>query len=464
MDREKSAYFDPVFNPYGVPPPGMPYQAKRMWIILGKLRVHHSDVRLEAPTPEELAAMQAVAERSEDDDIIMPEDPKPDARADSSDEGSDSDSDDDNDIPMPDGPPPPQPRSSKLTGGSLWPAGVLRMFYLYRADKVPLLPPSLPPESMIRLANAPTPQVQLSSSMPSHVPVTYSQGALPLPPTAHALPQRPVSRQVHALPSRPGAANAVLSAAPVLVASPASPASAASKVAAEPLSAEQLAQARAAAVISAAPQVRDLKKEATAFVPQALKRKRAAPTPSAPAPSKKLVQDQSSTGLLPNMLVAARDMRMPPGFSNAQSAAVESRAIDNAQEAYAPTISLHHGVVNGKDDDEASVGPLSPGTAYSNTLPGFDEAEDDDYAGMMPYEGATDVVGPSRPSQSFANTLPGYDEDDDDEEAGPQQDAPMPLRPPDNYTNTLPGYDDDDDYYDNRSAVQTYVEEEEEDE
>ena len=38
LRSEKSLYFDPVFNPYGAPPPGLPYRARRK-SLQHKLRV-----------------------------------------------------------------------------------------------------------------------------------------------------------------------------------------------------------------------------------------------------------------------------------------------------------------------------------------------------------------------------------------------------------------------------------------
>ncbi|KAL8284064.1 hypothetical protein RQP46_005177 [Phenoliferia psychrophenolica] len=111
---ERSVYYDPVFNPFGAPPPGMPYREK-------------------PPTPEEMAAFRPVgepasesdddddAERDDDDDEIeMPAGPPPPPKAPTDvvaaeEDDSSSDGSDDDDIPMPVGPPPPKPtRSSRV--------------------------------------------------------------------------------------------------------------------------------------------------------------------------------------------------------------------------------------------------------------------------------------------------------------------------------------------------------------
>ncbi|TIB79180.1 hypothetical protein E3Q23_00265 [Wallemia mellicola] len=86
INPTKSVYYDPVYNPTGVAPPGMPYAEK------------------ESDESEE-----------DDDDIPMPSALRPDDTNDSVDEDSDLD-----DIPMPAGPPPStrQPVSaSKVAAG-----------------------------------------------------------------------------------------------------------------------------------------------------------------------------------------------------------------------------------------------------------------------------------------------------------------------------------------------------------
>ncbi|KAI0937183.1 hypothetical protein AcV5_005142 [Taiwanofungus camphoratus] len=75
---ERSIYYDPVLNPYGVPPPGMPYMERPL-------------------RPDEIASDDEGA----DEDIVMPEGPPPGVA-----EIEEEDSDDD--IPMPEGPPPPK--------------------------------------------------------------------------------------------------------------------------------------------------------------------------------------------------------------------------------------------------------------------------------------------------------------------------------------------------------------------
>ena len=58
-----SAYFDPIFNPFGVPPPGLAYKARRKYThcprYADKLELTAKGIVLPAPTAEEIAARQA---------------------------------------------------------------------------------------------------------------------------------------------------------------------------------------------------------------------------------------------------------------------------------------------------------------------------------------------------------------------------------------------------------------------
>ena len=89
-DPTRSVYFDPVYNPYGVPPPGMPYKER------SELSSLSSGIRLKIAPVE--SSDEEEEEEDSDDDIIMPEGPRPDEDSD--------DSDDSDDIPLPPGPPP----------------------------------------------------------------------------------------------------------------------------------------------------------------------------------------------------------------------------------------------------------------------------------------------------------------------------------------------------------------------
>lgn len=178
------------------------------------------------------ASTEEESEDSDDDDdedIVMPEGPAPPRPP--SPAAEDSDSDDSDDIPLPPGPPPP-----KIPTG---PRSVL---------------PRRPPGQPQRLAPFPRP------------PPPQNQHAIPSRPNFQTLPPgfdpRTSGHPLPPLPpfAPPHVADARGPVAPPLPAAPPAPAPGA-------------VTARASAVISSGPQLRDLKKEATAFVPAAIRKK-----------------------------------------------------------------------------------------------------------------------------------------------------------------------------------------------
>ncbi|GAA5838551.1 hypothetical protein JCM3766R1_006008 [Sporobolomyces carnicolor] len=266
---ERSVYYDPVFNPYGAPPPGMPYREKPEFIMQ----------RLGIPTPEELAAFHPIVpegsdgesddDGSDDDDIEMPAGPPP-ASADAQSgglEGSESDSDDDDDIPLPPGPPPPKAYEE--------PAASSRVHIPRpsqprpRAQPPPPFPHALParPAFLPPPPNAPT-----GPRNPHQLP------SRPAPPPQHmsdpmslgdAGPQRAFQQGATQstsigpqFPPPPPQNSATISAGPSPFLPIGVPAAATA--------------ASSSATISAAPQLRDLKKEATAFLPAAMRKKQQA--------------------------------------------------------------------------------------------------------------------------------------------------------------------------------------------
>ncbi|KAI0053411.1 hypothetical protein FA95DRAFT_1579517 [Auriscalpium vulgare] len=291
LHPERSLYYDPVMNPFGVPPPGMPY--------------------LERPLrPDEMESQEE--EEDSDDDIIMPAGPPPgpggvDSLKQEEEEGSDDD------IPMPEGPPPgsalhqqlpPHPPTfHPFPPGVPPPQGNIAAF----PPPVPSFPPlpfNGPPPGMPTIpppppgfptANfLPPPGFPASPGpgFPPFAPHTFPQnfvglpppppagfptfpGAMPAPPPgffprhSQATPmQDPLSSVPHQTFQARRAAHAVPP-----------PTSSSAPVAASPAS----AAAVAAATVSAAPELRDFKKESTAFVPAALKRKKAVAPASASA-------------------------------------------------------------------------------------------------------------------------------------------------------------------------------------
>ncbi|KAK0481812.1 hypothetical protein IW261DRAFT_1563101 [Armillaria novae-zelandiae] len=215
---ERSVYYDPVMNSFGVPPPGMPY-----YLLPGEI--------------------DSEAENSEDDnDVIMPEGPppKPEDAVDS-----------DDDIPMPEGPPPGQELPEQGT-----------------SDEVPANPP---------LPSMPPPPMLLSTPFPPFPPPGFpgymAPPGIPPPPPNFALPPPPPGF----FPRRQQSTAALqdpLSSIPhqtfqghrAQVLAPPHPS----------LPPKPRPEASPSAIVSAEPQLRDLKKEATSFVPTSLKRKKVA--------------------------------------------------------------------------------------------------------------------------------------------------------------------------------------------
>ncbi|BGP23262.1 proline-rich family protein [Rhodotorula toruloides] len=256
---ERSFYYDPVYNPYGAPPPGMPYREKHEYAM----------ARMGIPTLEEMAAFRPVGEEDdseedeedEDEDIVMPAGPPPGEKVD------DSDSDDD-DIPLPPGPPPPRAlpvphattsrvtisRPSRPSGPPIPPHALppRPAFPPHAGPPPPGAPPG--PRNPRLPARPPPPGMHMQDPLSEGGPNrAFQQGRAigPVQPAPPASP--PLGSAAHAPPSGPS---------PFFNLAPAASSSSA-------------AAASSSATISAAPQLRDLKKEATAFVPSAMRKKMA---------------------------------------------------------------------------------------------------------------------------------------------------------------------------------------------
>lgn len=284
-DPKKSVYYDEVYNPWGVPPPGMPYREKSEFFLDGDDRL------VECVAPDLVAAEEEEEEEGDeeegesDDEIIMPEGPKPDEDEDESDRSDD--------IPLPEGPPPPKeaPPPPIPTGPAFNMAGPPLHFppplHFNPQSQPPNFgfpPPHFPPPIATRPYDqafdgwAPHPgahvpyhphpaqsmrQPQSRSYIPHDRPPAI-QDPLSDAPTQTYQGHRMAK---HDLPPRPdpfsssSIATAPLPGAPSLPPKPTvNPAQTSS----------------ASSTISAAPQLRDLRKEATAFVPRGLKRKKPA--------------------------------------------------------------------------------------------------------------------------------------------------------------------------------------------
>ncbi|PPQ79860.1 hypothetical protein CVT25_002916 [Psilocybe cyanescens] len=309
---ERSIYYDPVMNPYGVAPPGMPYLERAL-------------------LPGEVDSDPEMDDEEEEDDIPLPQGLPP---------GTEEVQSDD-DIPMPDGHPPGQ-ESDEGTHGDLSIATSVCIHNILDDDEVmlpplpPLIPVGLPPppspgfppnagpsnpfppppppppgfqnwSGLIPPPPPPPPGFQMAavpisyppppsgppgwnaniSPPPPGFPPFPNTSFPPFPPNAFPPPppkflprhqstsamQDPLSTVPHQTfqahrasqlapphPSLPP--NPSQSGAPSLPTNPSLPP--------KPTAAAELA----AATVFSAPQLRDFKKEATAFVPTAVKRKK----------------------------------------------------------------------------------------------------------------------------------------------------------------------------------------------
>ncbi|WOO80127.1 Protein saf1 [Vanrija pseudolonga] len=249
-DPKRSAYYHATYNPFGVPPPGMPYKE-----------------RDDLPSSDESSDDED--EEDSDSDIVMPEGPRPG-------EESDADSDDSDDIPLPEGPPPPRlppggPPAAAPFGGPPPPFGAPP----FGAPPFPVPPFARPPRPAFtpvtapgvgwgHLMDAPTPPQRRPQNGAGAGP-----SRLPAPPAS--------------LPAKPGTATsasviATSTTKSTATSPPGSSSSGAPPTAPAPSQASNTSAAASAgnakaATISAAPQLRDLRKETTVFVPRGVKRR-----------------------------------------------------------------------------------------------------------------------------------------------------------------------------------------------
>ncbi|KAG8929158.1 hypothetical protein FRC02_005927 [Tulasnella sp. 418] len=254
---ERSIYYDPVLNPYGFPPPGMPYVER-------PLLSHEIEDQPEAGQEKANQSDQESGDDDDEDDEDIPLPPGPPPDKEDSDDDSDNDSDD-SDIPLPEGPPPklnfvpplpPGPPPPLITPGfppQVYPNGMpvtIPPFVPQVPGPIhPPPPPGFPPASTFMPAQPPAgfPTATIATSMTGFT--------VPPPPLRPNLPRAPIS-SASSLPTPPSNMTHPLPAPP--------------KVAG---SSSTTSATEAVTTISAEPQLRDFKKESMAFVPSAVKRK-----------------------------------------------------------------------------------------------------------------------------------------------------------------------------------------------
>ncbi|KAH7105121.1 WW domain binding protein 11-domain-containing protein [Auriculariales sp. MPI-PUGE-AT-0066] len=260
---ERSLFYDPVMNPYGVAPPAL---------LPGEI---DSDAEDDEDEEEEI---QGPEEVDDEDDIPMPDD----------------DEDDLDSIPMPsDDPPlpssPPLPPSQNPSNLSYQHPSTLSYaptsgVHLY-APNLPPPPPGGPPIAYAQASAHPPPPgfPHIPSVVPPPPPGGPPIRNIPPPPPGVPPPPpgQPPTTYFMAPPPSGGFAAPALSYVPPMPYAPSTSAPAPSpyRTFVPPKSAGLPPRPNAPpAVISAEPELVDFKKEATTFVPSALKRKRPAPT------------------------------------------------------------------------------------------------------------------------------------------------------------------------------------------
>ena len=209
-----------------------------------------------------------------DDEIVMPEGPPPGMNGADSDDDSDG-SDNSDEIPLPDGPPPSQAGPSRqppppLVGPPLhFSNGVL-------PGAVPMMPPHMaPPAPMYgyqpQYMPPPGPSMPFRPPRPPNRqngphdrPPPTMQDPLSDAPSQTYQGYRMAKHETHELPPKPDA---------IVASDPKSANGAGETKDSKPIDSS-------AGTISAAPQLRDLRKEATAFVPRGIKKRRPGDAPT----------------------------------------------------------------------------------------------------------------------------------------------------------------------------------------
>ncbi|KAF5323490.1 hypothetical protein D9611_005523 [Ephemerocybe angulata] len=169
---ERSIYYDPVMNPYGVPPPGLPYMERAL--LPGEA---DSDVEMQDEDDDDIPLPPGPPPGSEavesDDDIPLPEGPPP---------GTEGSSESSADPPLPPGPPPPHAfiDSANMPFGGPPPGFP------------PPPPPGFTPPSMPGL---PPPPPGLPPPPSGFPPNSHATG---LPPPPPGMPPRPAGFPPHA--------------------------------------------------------------------------------------------------------------------------------------------------------------------------------------------------------------------------------------------------------------------------
>lgn len=265
---ERSLYYDPIYNPWGNPPPGMPYREKppHEWASSSAAMppppMFDQPMSLPGVNDAYTGNESEDEDDEEDDGIVMPAGPPPSGEKSSQnfDESSSSD-DDDDDIVMPSGPPPAQTLfPPPPPGGYTGPPPGFASTVAPPQNGMPYAPGFSP--AFGPLGPLPPPVGFAPSPMrPWQARPPQSQGfynARPPPNT----PRGPANSSQRPRPpaSNPAAASVVVEAQPTRTAANASSAG------------KEAIAGAGKATISSAPVLRDFKKEATTFLPSSVRK------------------------------------------------------------------------------------------------------------------------------------------------------------------------------------------------
>ncbi|KAG8680711.1 hypothetical protein FRC09_018025, partial [Ceratobasidium sp. 395] len=272
---ERSLYYDPVMNPYGMPPPGMPYAERPLLPHEIEEDQRQSSKNVSADVDVEMSEDSEESDsgesESDDEGIALPVGPPPDGTKDNSDDSNSEDSDDD--IPMPPGPPPPKSAPPLPQGpppAAPFPTGAPF------AAPFPPFPPTF--SGYPNAPNIPPPPLGLPMGFqPGYAP-PFVQASMPYPPQMSGPgrePRLPRDRQ-HMEAAR--MMQDPLSDIPHVTFQahqaqrhqvPPAPSHQAAGLPPRPNSTPHTV---ASATVFAEPELRDFKKEATAFVPASMRR------------------------------------------------------------------------------------------------------------------------------------------------------------------------------------------------
>ncbi|MBW0479407.1 hypothetical protein O181_019122 [Austropuccinia psidii MF-1] len=302
LEPEKSLYYDPIFNPFGVPPPGMPMRLKvqENHMITSSTSqnhslsidqdlnhqnlnlTHHKDQTSNLLLDSNNITKLNVSHTNQNIDQHLQDNVNQDDHDDAdnnNNNNNDSDDDDDDDdqdlIPLPDGSPPHRASSDEqsddeisLPDGPPPPKPFVispQHKFINRSPKLSNHIPNHLPHSYPHFIHPPSfvpPPITLVPGLPPPS-IIAGLGHLPFPLGPNGLPLPPPPLNFQSLPIPPPLANLPLKPPTSISSFPSTPSVQAIKP-----------SIQSAVTVKALPQLRDLKREATSFVPNAIRKKR----------------------------------------------------------------------------------------------------------------------------------------------------------------------------------------------